>query len=222
MEVERARSSTCPPNCEFQTTRTVSFSSASTIEKHEILLRNGIYCFHDTSGYGNSHEHDCVEKLSDFIYGLGSTIFFYENLSQQKIPIVLVVTALEDEDPDMETWWLGNEAVFAKYGMFFHGHVCVTTYKDASQQLPKDALAVDKADQTDVVAISSNEDPNSNEKVTNTVLLSDSNEGELTPSLPTFELNLEISISTPVIGADTLNTPIESSSSPSASTSPLS
>ncbi|KAH7869877.1 uncharacterized protein C8R40DRAFT_1176200 [Lentinula edodes] len=41
--------------------------------------------------------------------------------------------------------------------------------------LPKDALAVNKADQTDVVAISSNEDPNSNEKITDTVLLSDSN-----------------------------------------------
>lgn len=29
----------------------------------------------------------------------------------------------------METSWLGNKASFAKYGMFFHGYVCMSTYK---------------------------------------------------------------------------------------------
>jgi len=50
-------------------------------------------------------------------------------LCQKLIPIVVVVTGLEDEEPEMESWWSKNQHSFAKYGMVFDGHACVTTAK---------------------------------------------------------------------------------------------
>lgn len=49
---------------------------------------------------------------------------FYEAICQRKVPIVVVVTGLENETPTMESWWEINGSTFAKYGMKFQGHVC--------------------------------------------------------------------------------------------------
>ncbi|KAG1908809.1 uncharacterized protein F5891DRAFT_899941, partial [Suillus fuscotomentosus] len=51
---------------------------------------------------------------------------FYSIIGGKKVPIVLIVTGLEDKDP-MEGWWKENEAEFKRHGLTFDGHACITT-----------------------------------------------------------------------------------------------
>ncbi|KAG1872843.1 P-loop containing nucleoside triphosphate hydrolase protein [Suillus tomentosus] len=54
----------------------------------------------------------------------------YELIHSQvksKVPIVLVVTRLEDYLPEMENWWKVNEKTISDLGMIFAGHACITT-----------------------------------------------------------------------------------------------
>jgi GTP-binding protein EngB required for normal cell division len=53
---------------------------------------------------------------------------FYEIFCRKKVPIVLVITGLEQED-DMDDWWKRNEAEFVKEGMAFSGAACITAIK---------------------------------------------------------------------------------------------
>ncbi|KAF9245014.1 hypothetical protein BU15DRAFT_71365 [Melanogaster broomeanus] len=46
------------------------------------------------------------------------------------VPMVIVVTALENASGDMDSWWQRNEGDLSKYGMSFIGHACVTTVGD--------------------------------------------------------------------------------------------
>ena len=52
---------------------------------------------------------------------------FYVTVCRKKVPVALVVTGLEHQQGDMETWWAANEAVLRRYGMRFDAHACVTT-----------------------------------------------------------------------------------------------
>ncbi|KAG1741417.1 P-loop containing nucleoside triphosphate hydrolase protein [Suillus paluster] len=52
--------------------------------------------------------------------------FIHSQVTKQ-VPIVLVVTGLENYEPDMEEWWRVNER---SLGMSFAGHACVTTAPD--------------------------------------------------------------------------------------------
>ncbi|KAF7978163.1 hypothetical protein HWV62_1346 [Athelia sp. TMB] len=54
---------------------------------------------------------------------------FYEGICLQEVPIVLVINALELEEPNMNSWWFRNEPAFTKQGMEFDGHACVTATK---------------------------------------------------------------------------------------------
>ncbi|OAX34837.1 hypothetical protein K503DRAFT_746785 [Rhizopogon vinicolor AM-OR11-026] len=42
-----------------------------------------------------------------------------------KVPIVLVITGLENED-NMDDWWKENKTYFDQYKLEFDGHVCIT------------------------------------------------------------------------------------------------
>ncbi|KAF9241805.1 hypothetical protein BU15DRAFT_60705 [Melanogaster broomeanus] len=52
---------------------------------------------------------------------------FYSAICRKKVPIAVVVTALEYYDGGMETWWGANEANLAALKMHFDAHACVTT-----------------------------------------------------------------------------------------------
>jgi hypothetical protein len=57
---------------------------------------------------------------------------------KRSVPIVLVVTCLEDQRPEMEEWWRNNEQIILDYGMTFVGHACITTvtiHEDAGDRL---------------------------------------------------------------------------------------
>ncbi|KAF5366139.1 hypothetical protein D9757_010950 [Collybiopsis confluens] len=53
---------------------------------------------------------------------------FYDGFCRKSVPIVMVVTGLENQLPNMETWWneSDNRKTFAAYNMQFHGHACIT------------------------------------------------------------------------------------------------
>ncbi|XP_006457070.1 hypothetical protein AGABI2DRAFT_195950 [Agaricus bisporus var. bisporus H97] len=53
---------------------------------------------------------------------------FTEIICQREVPVVIVVTGLENEEC-MEDWWKVNEKEFTGRGMKFHGHACITTSK---------------------------------------------------------------------------------------------
>ncbi|KAG1741436.1 uncharacterized protein EDB91DRAFT_329159 [Suillus paluster] len=50
----------------------------------------------------------------------------YSTICRKKVPIVVVVTGLEDE-PIMENWWNTYGQEFESLGMLFKDHACVTT-----------------------------------------------------------------------------------------------
>ncbi|KIK68423.1 hypothetical protein GYMLUDRAFT_35835 [Collybiopsis luxurians FD-317 M1] len=50
---------------------------------------------------------------------------FYETICRKSVPIVVVITGLEDQVP-MESWWQQNSRAFEEHQMYFHGHACVT------------------------------------------------------------------------------------------------
>lgn len=51
---------------------------------------------------------------------------FYSVICRKKVPIVVVVTGLENET-DMRGWWYANAKEFKSRGMYFQDHACVTT-----------------------------------------------------------------------------------------------
>lgn len=52
---------------------------------------------------------------------------FYSAICRKKVPIVVVVTGLENYEEEMEDWWAANQTEFAPLKMHFDGHACVTT-----------------------------------------------------------------------------------------------
>ncbi|KAJ3891405.1 hypothetical protein GG344DRAFT_47439 [Lentinula edodes] len=128
------------------------------VHEYKVSLDGKLYSFHDITGLNNGKlsngdlvSHGCISRLSNLVHtglqdGISLLVFclrapriteiaqknyyiFYEVLCQRKIPIVMIVTGLEDEEPDMESWWTNNKEIFASYKMSFQGHACVTTTK---------------------------------------------------------------------------------------------
>ncbi|KAH7888377.1 hypothetical protein F5I97DRAFT_1852035 [Phlebopus sp. FC_14] len=52
---------------------------------------------------------------------------FYSAICRKKVPIVVVVTGLENEPFDMAKWWTKGEKELTRYKMRFDDHACVTT-----------------------------------------------------------------------------------------------
>ncbi|KAG2131410.1 P-loop containing nucleoside triphosphate hydrolase protein [Suillus bovinus] len=52
---------------------------------------------------------------------------FIRSEVKERVPIVLVATCLEYQEPEMEDWWKNNERLISGFGMTFAGHACVTT-----------------------------------------------------------------------------------------------
>ena len=52
---------------------------------------------------------------------------FYSAICRKKVPIVIVVTGLENQEPTMDSWWGSNGEEFKRCGMHFEDHACVTT-----------------------------------------------------------------------------------------------
>jgi hypothetical protein len=57
---------------------------------------------------------------------------FYSAICRKKVPIVIVITGLENQEPTMDSWWDTNGKEFKKCGMHFEDHACVTTLREDS------------------------------------------------------------------------------------------
>jgi hypothetical protein len=53
---------------------------------------------------------------------------FYNVFCQKKVPIVIIITGLENEE-NMDKWWEWNKHVFNDYKMKFDGHTSTTARK---------------------------------------------------------------------------------------------
>ena len=53
---------------------------------------------------------------------------FYEIFCQERVPIVVVITGLENEE-DMDGWWARNETAYSEENMTFAGAACITAIK---------------------------------------------------------------------------------------------
>jgi len=58
---------------------------------------------------------------------------FHSAFCLEKVPILLVVTGLEEEDP-MDAWWRKNKDAFDTQKMLFNAHACVTATRGKMKQ----------------------------------------------------------------------------------------
>ncbi|PVF93770.1 hypothetical protein CPB86DRAFT_741976 [Serendipita vermifera] len=107
----------------------------------------------DTTGLGEGDEgrvptRDAIKNLYQLVQslsgGLSLLVFvfrgrlnetarrnykmFYDTFCNRKVPIVLVVTGMENES-NVDEWWGQNSTAFRSYGMKFSGHACITAVK---------------------------------------------------------------------------------------------
>ncbi|KAF5348296.1 hypothetical protein D9756_010511 [Leucocoprinus leucothites] len=72
-------------------------------------------------------------------FGLDHTRYNYDifvrKICENKVPVVMVITGLENEEP-MEGWWTKNEKEFL--GMPLKGHACVTAIKGRKDAYKKE------------------------------------------------------------------------------------
>jgi energy-coupling factor transporter ATP-binding protein EcfA2 len=51
---------------------------------------------------------------------------FHEFLCEKKVPVVVVITYLENEVGEMDAWWMRNKYIFHEREVIVAGHACIT------------------------------------------------------------------------------------------------
>lgn len=131
------------------------FGCTSLAQAYDISLNSGdnIYRFWDTPGLnegddGNVPAGKAIESLRQLVEGLPTVNLviycvraqrltgivqknyetFCKIMGDRKVPMLLVLTGLEQED-DRKGWWKRNRKVVKRMRMTFEQHACVTTIK---------------------------------------------------------------------------------------------
>lgn len=60
--------------------------------------------------------------------------FFYEVMCKRQVPIVLAITGLENEESDMDDWWIKNQGMFQNLGIIPNGIACITAIRGRKQR----------------------------------------------------------------------------------------
>ncbi|KAF5371102.1 hypothetical protein D9757_010807 [Collybiopsis confluens] len=76
---------------------------------------------------------------------------FYQTICRRQVPVVVVVTGLENHGSTMEDWWVQNQDIFGSYRMAFHDHACITTIR--GRRLPNGSGFVYEQEYTDSVEL---------------------------------------------------------------------
>ncbi|KZP12312.1 hypothetical protein FIBSPDRAFT_799057 [Athelia psychrophila] len=123
-------------------------------QPYPVEIEGSKFVLWDTSGLnegdkGRVPAEQAVENLYTLARGLGEGVslliycvrgprinantadnydLFFRGLCQEKVPIILVVTALEGVT-STEEWWLENEPTYREQGMEFDNHACVVATK---------------------------------------------------------------------------------------------
>ena len=58
---------------------------------------------------------------------------FYSAICRKKVPIAIAITGLENQEGNMDTWWLKNEKQFSALQMRFDNYACVTTLQSSTE-----------------------------------------------------------------------------------------
>ncbi|KAG2131411.1 P-loop containing nucleoside triphosphate hydrolase protein [Suillus bovinus] len=131
-------------------------TTKTTVYEHDIVLQNKILNIKlfDTAGLDEGSEgtvpdkeaqkvlkkllqtlmeQDGIHLLMYCVQGTRESLALRRNYMslyskvKEKVPIVIVVTRLENQEPDMEEWWRKNQQSISNLKMTFAGHACVTT-----------------------------------------------------------------------------------------------
>ncbi|KAK7472063.1 hypothetical protein VKT23_000177 [Stygiomarasmius scandens] len=120
-------------------------------EPYDVLISDVWYRIFDTAGLDEGSEgaimssdalvnlYKLLDELPDGISLLAFVMrgpritkqaqknvsIFYEGVCEKSVPIVIIVTGMEDEEP-MDAWWMRNERHFQDANMCFDGHACIT------------------------------------------------------------------------------------------------
>jgi len=124
----------------------------TSAESYDINIENKTYKFWDTSGLNEGEEgsvpaEKAITDLFNLVKGIGVNLIVYcvrgcrftdivrvnfdlfcGIMCEGKVPIVLVVTGLEQEEV-LDEWWTKYEKDIKRMGLSFEGHACVTTIK---------------------------------------------------------------------------------------------
>ncbi|KAG1759146.1 P-loop containing nucleoside triphosphate hydrolase protein [Suillus occidentalis] len=133
--------------------------TSSTLQWREYSVRfdGDSYNVYDTVGLeeaqlGTKEYLDAIENAYSLIQGLekqggidlllfcmragrpNATIqsnyrLFHEFLCDKKVPVVVVITYLENEVGEMDTWWTRNKHIFRHQEFDIAGHACITAIK---------------------------------------------------------------------------------------------
>jgi predicted GTPase len=123
---------------------------------YEVAINNEDYILYDTAGFnevstGTVSSPKAIANLYNLVCSLEDSggvnllilVFkcgrltettrknyklFYAAFCEKKVPIVIVITACETEEP-MDKWWGMNEETFKTAGMVFNSHACVCTVR---------------------------------------------------------------------------------------------
>ncbi|THU88015.1 hypothetical protein K435DRAFT_866672 [Dendrothele bispora CBS 962.96] len=123
---------------------------------YETTIKNTLYRLYDTAGLDEGsegkvatkeamgHLKGLIRSLSSESGGVNLLVFvfrspgrltdiveenyrtFYEGFCDKGVPIVMVVTGLEDEEPTMDNWWKENRGVFEGKEICFADVACIT------------------------------------------------------------------------------------------------
>jgi GTPase Era involved in 16S rRNA processing len=83
----------------------------------------------------------CVQKGCNSGALQSNFQLFCELLYRRRVPTIMVVTGLEDEDV-MEKWWTRNHALLEASQIIVEGHACITTLKDEDKKYRESREAV--------------------------------------------------------------------------------
>jgi len=135
--------------------------STCSNQEHSINRQDGYtYTFWDTPGC-NESEHGTLpsqaaaQNLQSLVMAQPVDLLIYcirsrlvdmirvnyelvsKTLHKESVPIVLVVTGLENRN-DMDEWWRDNEKTIKKMKMSFDGHACITSSKGKNNVYEKE------------------------------------------------------------------------------------
>lgn len=127
--------------------------------RHDITIDDEEFYLWDTAGLNEGeagsipgdealhHLRDLIERLKDglslLVYCIRGSRYrdilkvnydlFAHIICERVVPVVIVVTGLENEEP-REKWWTDNHKDFSKREMVFLQHACITTTKGKKDQ----------------------------------------------------------------------------------------
>ena len=126
--------------CTFQSTR------------YTVGVNGMLFNLHDTAGLdeargGTVSKQDAIVQLYTLLRkletGVSLLVFcmrgpritescvknwrlFWEIICQRRVPILLAITGLENQENGMDSWWTENEEYFMRYEMYPNGVACLT------------------------------------------------------------------------------------------------